>query len=64
MTGSELRRLRTQAGLTQQELARRADVNRRTIIRWETGKFPIPAMVARGLETILAGVMSERAGST
>ncbi len=54
MTGAELRRLRERAGLTQDALARLAEVAVRTIIRWENGQVPIPALAARGLLAVLA----------
>ncbi len=53
MTGTELRRLRKRAGLSQAALAKRAEVAARTIIRWETGQTPIPKLEALGLRTLL-----------
>lgn len=54
MTGTELRKLRVKAGLSQEGLARLCDVASRTIVRWEKGHVPIPALAARGLLAILA----------
>jgi transcriptional regulator with XRE-family HTH domain len=54
VTGAELRKLRERAGLTQADLAARADVVPITIIRWETGQRPIPVLAALGLKVILA----------
>ena len=53
VTGAELRKLRERAGLTQAELAARADVVPLTIIRWENGQRPIPVLAALGLRVIL-----------
>jgi DNA-binding transcriptional regulator YiaG len=53
MTGAELRRLRERAKLTQEQLASRAEVHWRTILRWEAGQVSIPALAARGLRQIL-----------
>jgi DNA-binding XRE family transcriptional regulator len=39
--------------LTQQDLADRLDVNRRTIARWETGETECPANVAPALREII-----------
>jgi len=54
MTGAELKRLRERAGLTQTELADAAEIDYRTILRWEKGHIPIPALAALGLRQILA----------
>jgi DNA-binding transcriptional regulator YiaG len=54
MTGTELRKLRLKAGLSQEGLARLCDVATRTIVRWEKDQVPIPALAARGLLAILA----------
>lgn len=60
VTGEELKRLRTRAKLTQPELAARADVAVRTVIRWEMGQVPIPALVARGLKSLFDEMRKER----
>ncbi len=52
MSGADLKRMREKAGLTQQRLADLADVAARTVIRWETGEQPIPALAARGLRAL------------
>lgn len=53
VSGAELRRLRERAGLTQDDLAKLAEVASRTIIRWENDQVPIPALAARGLREVL-----------
>ena len=52
--GQRLYRLRTERGLTQIQLATLAEVHWRTILRWESGQVPIPALAARGLRQLLA----------
>ena len=49
MTGKELRKLRTDAGLSQAELADLLDVARETVCRWERGKLAISRLVGRGI---------------
>jgi putative zinc finger/helix-turn-helix YgiT family protein len=41
LSGERARFLRKQLGLTQQELAERADIDRVTVAKWETGDKPI-----------------------
>ena len=53
VSGDELRRLREKAGLTQTELANLADVDYKTINRWENSHIPIPTLAAMGLKQIL-----------
>lgn len=52
MTGEDLRTVRTALGLSQERLAERLDVGRRTVIRWEQGAWPIPRVVELALETL------------
>ena len=40
--GANLRRLRTQAGLTQAQLAERVNVELRTLQKWEAGEINLP----------------------
>jgi len=42
MTPQELKTLRQLCGYTQRELAELLRVHRMTVVRWETGKVPIP----------------------
>jgi DNA-binding XRE family transcriptional regulator len=48
------RRKRERLGLTQEELAKRMDINRITIIRYESGESPIPKAVEMALKVIEA----------
>ncbi len=41
MTGEKLKELRTQAGMTQQELAEKLGVSQDRITKWETGRHKI-----------------------
>lgn len=59
MTGAELKRLRKRAGVTQQALAKAAEVSVRTIIRWENSQVPIPALAALGLRPLLRELSQE-----
>ncbi len=54
VTGAELRKLRERAGLTQAELAARAEVTSRTIMRWENDQVDIPKLAALGLKALLS----------
>lgn len=52
-----LRRLRTENGLSQQELAEKMYVTRSTVVRWETGsRLPDAAMITRLSEVLHADV--------
>ena len=52
-----LRRLRTENGLSQQELAEKMYVTRSTVVRWETGsRLPDAAMITRLSEALHADV--------
>ena len=54
MDGAELRRIREMMGWTQVELAKRLDIHRLTISRWELERVPIPTTVAMVLKKIPA----------
>ncbi|MFQ5849295.1 MAG: helix-turn-helix domain-containing protein [Candidatus Binatia bacterium] len=53
MDGTELKGIREKMGWTQKELAKRLDVHRLTISRWEQYHVPIPRVVEIVLEKIL-----------
>jgi len=53
MSSKELRRLRKAAGLTQEELAKRAGYSTQTIHRYETGVHEIPRDKAIVLQVLL-----------
>lgn len=48
------RRKRERLGLTQEELAKRLDINRGTIIRYESGETPVPKVVEMAFKVIEA----------
>jgi transcriptional regulator with XRE-family HTH domain len=52
MTGEELRRRRQRLKMTQAELARRVDVQRVTVTRWENGQIAIPRAIELALKEI------------
>lgn len=52
MTPAELRAKRLKLGLTQTALAKRLDVNIKTIIRWESGAVAIPKVVEIALKSL------------
>jgi transcriptional regulator with XRE-family HTH domain len=54
MDKDTFRRKRERLGLTQEEIAKRLDVNRLTIIRYESGQSPIPKAVEMALKMIEA----------
>ena len=54
MSGAELRRIREGMGWTQEQLAKRLDIHRLTISRWEHDHVPIPRTVEMVLENIPA----------
>jgi len=60
MTGTELRRLRTAAGLSQRALAAQMGVHWNTLARWERGELPIRAVVALSIQSV-CGAVSKRA---
>jgi transcriptional regulator with XRE-family HTH domain len=47
MTGDELKAIREQLGLTQEDLGKRLGVRKNTVWRWECGQRGIPETVAR-----------------
>src|SRR5215468_9854666 len=54
MTGSELRRLRQAAGLTQKALAARLELNTNYLASLERGEAPIRAVVALAVRSVTA----------
>jgi DNA-binding XRE family transcriptional regulator len=54
MTGAELRASRQQLSLTQAQLAAALDLQRDSIIRYESGKWPIPQVVEMAVELLVA----------
>jgi len=54
MNKDTFRRKRERLGLTQEELAKRMDIERITIIRYESGSSPIPKVVEMALKLIEA----------
>ena len=52
MDGDTFRRKRERLGLTQEELAKRLDIARMTIYRYESGEKPIPKVVEMALQLI------------
>ncbi len=52
MTARELKEQRAELGLTQEELAKRLQVNWRTVARYESGEAKIPHVVALALSEI------------
>lgn len=46
LNGATLRAWREECGIAQQEIADRFDVNIRSVKRWESGRYDIPAEVA------------------
>jgi len=60
MTGNELRELRTQLGLTQEELGKRLGVARVTVARWELGLRHIAEPMARLMQYLAKEVRAEQ----
>ncbi|MDZ4278880.1 MAG: helix-turn-helix domain-containing protein [Dehalococcoidia bacterium] len=54
---AQVRALRQELGLTQQELARELNVRQQTVSEWETGQYR-----PRGASARLLSVVAERAG--
>ena len=54
MDKDTFRRKRERLGLTQEEIAKRLDINRGTIIRYESGETPIPKAVEMAFKVIEA----------
>lgn len=50
MRGDELRKMRQALGLSQEELAEKLGYTRRSVIRYEDGSSPIPAVVEMALK--------------
>jgi len=62
MDGSELRRLRSRARLTQAALAAQLGVAPNTVARWERDQRPITEPIARLIALTLASRKPERRG--
>jgi DNA-binding XRE family transcriptional regulator len=66
MLAGQLKQVRSELGLTQAELANRLECDRRTIIRYEDGTYPIPTAVELALTHLnsshipLAGVVDRK----
>jgi transcriptional regulator with XRE-family HTH domain len=56
ITGAEFKRRRQALGLTQDALAARIGVHKRTISRWEYGAYAVPVIGSISLAAIEAGV--------
>jgi transcriptional regulator with XRE-family HTH domain len=52
MDKDTFRRKRERLGLTQEAIAKRLDINRGTIIRYESGETPIPKVVELAFRVI------------
>ena len=53
MTSTEFRQFRNDLRTSQESIARILGVDRRTIIRWESGESPIPQAIALATDNIL-----------
>jgi transcriptional regulator with XRE-family HTH domain len=60
MIGKELKAMRTQLGLTQEELGERLGVRKNTIWRWENEQRGIPETVVRLLDYFAKEVRAEK----
>lgn len=60
MTGQELKELRMQLRLTQEELGKRLGVARVTVARWELGLRQIAEPMARLVQYLAKEVKAER----
>ena len=54
MDNATFKRKRKRLGLTQEELAKRLDINRMTIIRYESGESAVPKPVEMAMKLIEA----------
>jgi transcriptional regulator with XRE-family HTH domain len=52
MTGSQLKKIRGQLGLTQAEMAERVGVTPNTVARWERGEIVIREPIARLIQSM------------
>ena len=62
MTGSELRRLRRDAGLTQKALAARLELHPNYLATLERDEAPIRAVVALAVRSVTARPVRQRRG--
>jgi transcriptional regulator with XRE-family HTH domain len=53
LTGPEFRKIRLRLGLTQDEIARELDIDRRTVGRWERGEVNVPKVVAFAMKYLV-----------
>ena len=58
-----MRRIRQRLGLTQVELAEALDLNRASIMRWESGEVAIPRLAEFALAHLLAMKRKKRKGA-
>lgn len=59
MTGPEIKTLRLKLGYSQDALAQRLGVCRRTVMRWEKGYYAPRSVSARMLKALAAGRLTE-----
>jgi putative transcriptional regulator len=52
MKGEQVRRIRTQLGFTQEELAKQVGVHKNTVARWERDELSIRESTARLLQFV------------
>jgi len=56
MTHIELKKIRTDLGLTQAELASKVFRTKDCITKWESGKYPIPKMMQQFIKHVTNGL--------
>ena len=60
MTGAELRRLRTRAGLSQRALAKRLGLHWNSVARMERGELPVREVVALAVRYVTSAAKPKR----
>lgn len=63
MTGQELKRLRQSLHLSQEEFAKQLRTRRETVVRYESGRYPIPARVELAITHLIAAKRVRLVGS-
>lgn len=61
MEKQEVRSLRNEAGMTQEEFAHFLGVTATTVRNWETGRSPVSGLVADGIRTRVKNISSKAA---
>jgi DNA-binding XRE family transcriptional regulator len=62
MTGTQLKWRRVRLDWTQEQLAKTLGIARNTVARYESGRLPIPKLVALAIENVYKAALKDKGG--